>query len=192
MNSRTSLTAIGCVLAAAVMVSCGGGGGGGGSKKPAVTARTTPPSVVVGSASMSGPPPSEQTKRDAGRSPFVRDVNLACARMIERQPVISSSLPILRMRADEVARDATWLRRLQKRLLRVRAPAPPGHGFQTYLVTLKNEILLDTLIARAARNGDRQAVAIGMAQNQRNRDRRTGIARKLRLSTCLRDSSSNG
>jgi hypothetical protein len=122
----------------------------------------------------------------------VRKVNLACARTEGLQPGISTSQPILSLRAEELAGDAKWLRGLQKRLLQVRARGLAGHDFQAYLVTLKNEILLDTLIARAARSGDRQAVKVGMAENQRNRDRRTRLARQLRLSACLRDSSSTG
>jgi alkanesulfonate monooxygenase SsuD/methylene tetrahydromethanopterin reductase-like flavin-dependent oxidoreductase (luciferase family) len=187
MNSRAIFTAIGCLLAVLSLLSCAGGS----SKQSATTTahkKADPPRVSVGSVLVPTPGPTAQELRDAARSPFVRAVNAACTR-VGIPPLIPASQP-LRDRVDAMIENADWLAEIQRNLLRVHAPAGVAHQFRAYLANLKDQILLDRLIARAARAGDPQAVAIGLRQNQFNRDRRSRIATKLRLARCLRDPSS--
>jgi len=88
----------------------------------------------------------------------------------------------------EVAR----LERLANELRGIQPPAQAIKPFEAYVATLRHQILLDQRTARAARDGDRQAIRIGMSQNQLNRNQRSRIASRLRLTTCLHDASSTG
>jgi hypothetical protein len=182
---------IGWLLAAALMASCSSGGG---SSKPASRASTTPaepgaPPASVGTPFTSGNP-SDQRRRDAARSLFIRQANVACAAGAQQAPM--QSPPDLHERAIVVSDEADTLGSLRRRLSRVQAPARSAKPFANYKTTLNYQIKLDRYIARAARQGDHQAVTVGMSENQHNRDRRTQLAKKLRLSRCLQDTSSAG
>jgi hypothetical protein len=188
MITRVCLIAVGCGLASVSMLSCNDGS----SSKSAATrtvAHEKAPQAMLGTVLPPSMPSSRRKRLDAGRGPFVRKVNLLCER-VGRAPLIPRAQRDVARRADNMSEHAGWLAILRRHLLRVHAPAAQADRFRTYLVKLEHEILLDRRIARAARAEDRQAVAIGLSQNEFNRDRRSRIARKLGFSACLRESPS--
>lgn len=189
MIARVCLIAVGCGLASVSLLSCDDDSSNKGAGTATTAQRKAPPQAMLGTALPPSMPIRRRKRLDAGRSPFVRKVNLVCEG-VSRAPIVPRTQPNLALRAGNMSEHARWLAMLQRRLVRVRAPKAEAKRFKTYLVRLQNQILLDRRIARAAREGDRQAVAIGLSQNEFNRDRRSRIARELGFSDCLRESPS--
>jgi hypothetical protein len=199
VNSRVILTVGAWLVAAALLPSCSSGGSAGvaqDSAQPAVSVGApvghAPPSrfpdfasPVLPNTHSVGPRPPADVPLDQ----FRRTVNAACA-PVGRPPPVSPSQP-LPERATEMDHEADRLEKISRRLVALQLPTPVPPSFQTYLDTLKNEILLDRRIARAARANDRQAVGLGLQQNGYNRNRRSTIAADLQLSHCLQDASSS-
>ena len=90
-------------------------------------------------------------------------------------------------RAREIRTELRVLKKLSRALADVKPPPGSADRMRGYRRRLAAQIFLDGRIVRAAKVEDEQAIAVGIKQNEINRQKRTSIAKRLGFSRCLRD-----